>query len=54
MRGNVEVPILASSRYSFSLVYRASKLRNKLSKDTKDHGNFNQFKSDSRVELLGR
>ena len=32
MRGNIQVSRLASSRSSFSLVYRASKLWNKLSK----------------------
>ena len=46
MWGNIEVPRLASSRSSLSLVYRASKLWNKLSKDIKDNGNFDQFKSD--------
>ena len=54
MRENSEVPRLASSRSSFSLVYRAYKLWNKLSKDIKENGNFNRFKSDLRVELLGR
>ena len=49
---NIEAPRLASSRSSFSLVHRGSKLWNKLSKDIKDNGNFNQFNSDLRVELL--
>ena len=54
MQGNIEVPRLASSRSSFSLVYRASKFWNKLNKDIKDYGNFNQFKSNLHLELLGR
>ena len=54
MQGNIEVPRLASSRSSFSLVYRASKLWNKLGQDIKDNGKFNQFKSDLLAELLSR
>ena len=38
MQGNIEVPRLSSSRSAFSLVHRASKLWNKLSKDIKDNG----------------
>ena len=54
IRGNTEVPRLVSSRSSFSLIYRASKLWNKLSIDIKEIGSLDQFKSDLRVELLGR
>jgi len=54
MQGNIEVPRFASNKCSFSLVYRASKLLSKVSKDIKDNGNFNPFKSDLRAELLGR
>ena len=54
MRGNTEVPWLVLSRSSFSLIYRASKLWNKLSIDIKEIGSLGQFKSDLRVELLGR
>jgi len=39
---------------SFSLIYRASKLWNKLNIDTKEIRAFGQFKSDFLVELLGR
>ena len=39
---------------SFSLIYRASKLWNKLSIDIKEVGSFGQFKSDLRMKLLGR
>ena len=53
-RGNTEVPRLVSSRSSFSLIYRASKLWNKLSIDIKEIGSFSRFKSDLRVELRGR
>jgi len=51
---NTEVPRLVSSRSSFSLSYRASKLWNKLNIDIKQIGCFGQFKSDLRVELLGK
>jgi len=54
IRGNTEVPRLVSSRSSFSLIYRASKLWNKLNIDIKEIGSFDQFKSDLRVELLSR
>ena len=54
IRGNTEVPQLVSSRSSFSLIDRASILRNKLIIDIKEIGSFGQFKSDLRVELLGR
>ena len=54
MRGNTEVPQLVSSRSSFSLIHRASKLWNKLSINIKEIGSLGQFKYDLRVELLGR
>ena len=53
IQGNPEVPRLVSSRSSFSLIYKDSKLWNKLSIDIQENGSFGQFKSDLRLELLG-
>ena len=43
IRGNTEVPRLVSSRSSFSLIYTASKLWNKLSIDIKEIGILGQL-----------
>ncbi|XP_065572622.1 uncharacterized protein LOC136034981 [Artemia franciscana] len=53
-RGDIEIPRSVSNRSSVSIIYRASKLWNKLSTGANELDNFNQFKSELRLELLDK